>query len=86
MLTMQLYYYKYKYVNGTNYYVKLKGDIYRIGVSRVVVAFLPTPLEEEDLTPISTLTFVKLLTLTDKKRLDKMRKLWHTAITQKTKE
>ena len=86
MLTMQFYYYRYKNLKVVHYYVRLEGIIYRIGVSRVVVAFLPTPLEEEDLTPISTLTFVKLLTLTDKKRLDKMRKLWHTAITQKTKE
>jgi len=86
MLTMQFYYYRYKNLKVVNYYVRLEGIIYRIGVSRVVVAFLPTPLEEEDLTPINTLTFVKLLTLTDKKRLDKMRKLWHTAITQKTKE
>lgn len=86
MLTMQFYYYRYKNLKVVDYYVRLEGIIYRIGVSSVVVSFLPTPLEEMDLTPINTLTFVKLLTLTDKKRLDKMRKLWHTAITQKTKE
>lgn len=86
MLTMQFYYYRYKYLKKTDYYVKLEGNIYRIGVSSVVVELCSTGLKEEDLTPISTLTFVKLLTLTDKKRLDKIRKLWHTTITQKTKE